>query len=152
MTIASLRGLLPEALALPYYIHDSFDLARFSKFVSQRSDFVVMDHHRYVYISKSVSGRADKPFSYFVFSPQDAAEAATNHTASVKTDIATALYSSSQTARRNMVIGEFSCALSQQSLAKESNPAEARRNFCTTQMEVYANVSPFCLSLGFYTC
>ena len=40
-----------------------------------------------------------------------------------------------------MIIGEFSCALSQQSLAKESNPAEARRNFCTTQMEVYANVS-----------
>lgn len=44
MTISTLRGLLPEALALPYYIHDSFDLARFSKFVSQRQDFVVMDH------------------------------------------------------------------------------------------------------------
>ena len=50
MTIATLRTLLPEALSLPYYIHDSFDLARFSKFVSQRKDFVVLDHQ---YVTRS---------------------------------------------------------------------------------------------------
>jgi hypothetical protein len=44
MTIASLRALVPEALSLPYYIHDSFDLDRFSQFVGQRDDFVVLDH------------------------------------------------------------------------------------------------------------
>lgn len=123
MTISSLRTLVPEALSLPFYIHDSFDPVRFSNFVAKRQDFVVMDHH-----------------SYFVFSQENAATSVDNHTAEVQTDIASALYSASQTARRNMVIGEFSCALSDESLSKSDNPDEARRNFCTTQMEVYANV------------
>ena len=41
--------------------------------------------------------------------------------------------------RRNIVIDEFSCALSGQALANSTDPVGDRRRFCTGQMESYTN-------------
>ena len=52
-----MRQAGPTAASFPLYLHDGFDLDRFSYFVANRSDFVVQDHH-----------------SYFVFTPADESE------------------------------------------------------------------------------
>ena len=79
--------------------------------------------------------------SYFVFTPQDESEPASQHTEDVETDIADSLRKVSDRQRRNLVIDEFSCALTDDSLKDEDNPDEARREFCTGQIEVYANTT-----------
>ena len=55
--------------------------------------------------------------------------------------ISAALLEASVIARRNMIIGEFSCALSNDSLAQADEPVAARKEFCTAQVEAYANVT-----------
>ncbi|KAI0692384.1 glycoside hydrolase [Cytidiella melzeri] len=122
--IDAMRAVYPNATSFPLYLHDGFDLDRFSEYVAQRSDFVVQDHH-----------------SYFVFTPQDDSEPAAQHTSDVEGDIAEYLQTASNRQRRNLVIDEFSCALTDESLKDEVDPDEARREFCTGQMEVYANTS-----------
>lgn len=108
----------------PLYLHDGFDLERFSDFVANRSDFVVQDHH-----------------SYFVFSPSDNEEPATEHTSDIQSTIASSLAKASAQQRRNLVVDEWSCALSADSLSHESDPDAARRDFCEGQMNVYANTT-----------
>ena len=44
-------------------------------------------------------------------------------------------------ARDNMVVDEWSCALTDQSLQNEKNPDQARQDFCTAQADVYTNIS-----------
>ncbi|KAI0341792.1 glycoside hydrolase [Trametopsis cervina] len=122
--ISAMRTIYPNATNFPLYLHDGFDLERFSSFVSQRSDFVVQDHH-----------------SYFVYTPQDSSEPASQHTSDVEGDISGALQMASNRQRRNLVIDEFSCALTYDSLKGEDDQDEARRQFCTGQMEVYANAT-----------
>jgi glucan 1,3-beta-glucosidase len=111
-----------QAASFPLYIHDAFDLQRFSDYVANRDDFVVQDHH-----------------SYFVFSPSDNSEPATEHTGDIEGAIAGSLAKASIQQRRNLVVDEWSCALSADSLARESDPDAARKEFCTGQMNVYAN-------------
>lgn len=123
-TITSMRAVSDSAASFPLYIHDGFDLNRFSNFISKRTDFIVQDHH-----------------SYFVFTPSDSAESATRHTVDIAGSIADSLYTASERQRRNIVVDEFSCALSPDSLAHEIDPKEAQRLFCTGQMEMYANHS-----------
>ncbi len=110
------------AASFPLYLHDGFDLDRFSSFVANRSDFVVQDHH-----------------SYFVFTPADKAETATDHIQDVHGSISDKLVAATERQRRNLVVDEFSCALTDQSLQNESDPDGARRDFCTGQMEIYQN-------------
>ena len=109
---------------LPLYIHDGFNLQQYSTFVSQRPDFVVEDHH-----------------SYFVFSTADQSEPASQHTSDIQGSISSDLEAAALNDRRNLVISEWSCALTDQSLASQSDPDEARKQFCTTQMDVYAGTS-----------
>ena len=110
--------------SLPLYIHDGFNLQKYSTYLSNRSDFVVEDHH-----------------SYFVFTPADESEPAAQHTSDVKGSVSDDLGAADWKDRDNLVIGEWSCALTAQSLSTQSNPDEARRQFCTTQMAVYTNMS-----------
>ncbi|KAI0724054.1 glycoside hydrolase superfamily [Cerioporus squamosus] len=121
-SISAMRATSPAAMELPLYIHDGFDLMRFSDFVANRTDFVVQDHH-----------------SYFVYTASDASESASHHTQDVHEFIAKDLGAASDHQRRNLVVDEFSCALTDQSLAGEDNPDEARREFCEGQMEIYQN-------------
>lgn len=44
-TIAILRQVDPRATSFPFYIHDAFNMTRFTDWVGARSDFVVTDHH-----------------------------------------------------------------------------------------------------------
>ncbi|KAH9945964.1 glycoside hydrolase [Epithele typhae] len=120
--ISTMRAVSPAAECLPLYIHDGFDRDKFSEFVANRPDFVVEDTH-----------------SYFVFTPQDEAEPASQHTNDVHTSVADSLAAASQRARRNLIVGEFSCALTDDSLKNEPDKDAARRDFCTTQMEIYQN-------------
>lgn len=117
-----MRQADPAAASFPLYLHDGFDLQRFSDFVANRSDFVVQDHH-----------------SYFVFTPSDEAESVAGHIEDVRTSISTDLAQASARQRRNLVVDEFSCALSPESLAEESDPDGARREFCEGQMDLYQN-------------
>ncbi|KIK91947.1 glycoside hydrolase family 5 protein [Paxillus rubicundulus Ve08.2h10] len=110
--------------SFPLYIHDAFDLERFSDFISNRTDFIVEDHH-----------------SYFVFTSQDNSEPASQHTSDVEGPIDEELFQAGSKARGNLVIDEWSCALTDDSLSTQANPNEARREFCTGQMNVYTNTS-----------
>ena len=119
----AMRNVYPES-NLPLYLHDGFDLERFTKFVASRPDFVVQDHH-----------------SYFVFTPSDSSEPASDHTTDIQGDIAYSFVQASAQERRNLVIDEFSCALTEKSLKGESDPNQARRDFCTGQTAIYANAT-----------
>jgi glucan 1,3-beta-glucosidase len=118
-----MRKVYPES-NLPLYLHDGFDLERFSAFVANRPDFVVLDHH-----------------SYFVFTPADANEPASSHTTDIEGSIADSLRQASDQARRNVVVDEFSCALTDESLQGETDSDQARQDFCTGQVEIYANTT-----------
>ncbi|QRV79062.1 Cellulase (glycosyl hydrolase family 5 protein) [Ceratobasidium sp. AG-Ba] len=122
-TIDTLRKLSPNAARFPFYIHDGFNLERFAKFVGGRKDFVVQDHH-----------------SYFVFTPSDSSTSAQDHTSNINNGISDALASASKRARGNLVVDEWSCALTAESLSSlpsESKQLAARKSFCTSQANVY---------------
>ena len=121
----AMRLASPQGSSCPLYIHDGFDLDRFTDFVSAREDFVVLDYH-----------------SYFVFTPRDSAEPASGHTSDIQSSVVGRLGHAYQRMRQNMVVGEWSCALTPESLEAEQDHEVARRNFCTAQYEVYsANAS-----------
>ncbi|CAK5277453.1 unnamed protein product, partial [Mycena citricolor] len=69
--ISAMRAVAEWAAVFPLYIHDAFNLEEYSNFVSARDDWVIQDHH-----------------SYFVFTPKDTSESASNHTQEVRTNIA----------------------------------------------------------------
>ena len=121
-----MRGASPCAKNLPLYMHDGFDLNRFSDFVAGRTDFVVQDHH-----------------SYFVFTDSDRMEKASQHTADVRGGIADAFGQVSDKQHRNLVIGEWSCALDWNSLRNETsdNVERDRKDFCMAQLDVNTNTT-----------
>ncbi|KDQ60739.1 glycoside hydrolase family 5 protein [Jaapia argillacea MUCL 33604] len=119
--ITAMRQITPEGSSFPLYLHDGFDLERFSDYIASRTDFVVEDHH-----------------SYFVFTSSDAAESASDHSADVQSSIAGSLAAASAKQRRNLVVDEWSCALTAQSLSGEADRKQAQESFCTDQMNVYA--------------
>lgn len=117
-----MRNSTPTAIDLPIYIHDAFNLRLFSDYIANRTDFIVEDHH-----------------SYFVYTPSDQEEAASGHTNDVQTSIADELKTCTDKQRGNIVVDEWSCSLTNDSLARESDPEGAQKAFCTGQMEVYVN-------------
>ncbi|KAL5533128.1 EXG3_2 [Sanghuangporus sanghuang] len=122
--IASMRQVSAEASTMPIYIHDGFNLEQYSDFVASRNDFVVEDHH-----------------SYFVFGSGDASRSADADTQIVQSSIADQLSSASDKARRNLIIGEWSCALVEAALSGEKDPMQARQQFCQGQEQAYANTT-----------
>ena len=123
-----LRQVSPEAAAFPFYIHDGFDLSRFADYISTRKDFVVLDHH-----------------SYFVFGDQASQEVPANQLTSGLApgtgSTSQQLIGASTEGRRNIVVDEFSCALSGDALKQSDDPVGDRRRFCTGQMESYTNAT-----------
>lgn len=119
-----MRGASPHGSTFPLYLHDGFNLWKFSDFVHKRQDFVVQDYH-----------------SYYVFTPADASTPASAHSENVEKGISQMLTNASGNQRRNLVVDEWSCALTTQSLSSERDPGEARRRFCTGQMGVYATAA-----------
>lgn len=117
-----MRQMSPAAASFPLYVHDGFDLELFSEYIASRPDFVVQDHH-----------------SYFVFTSSDDAEPASQHTDDIKGPISSSLANCSTQERRNLVVDEWSCALTDQSMANAADQNSTRQNFCTGQMQVYAN-------------
>ncbi|PFH52456.1 glycoside hydrolase family 5 protein [Amanita thiersii Skay4041] len=122
--IAVMRQVSPAAAALPLYLHDGFNLQRFSDYVAQRTDFVVQDHHK-----------------YFVFTDADKAKAASQLTSEVNTVTYTRLHDASLHQHRNLIVGEWSCALTPTSLTNEPDKVGARRDFCTSQMKIYSSTT-----------
>ncbi|KAF9264776.1 glycoside hydrolase family 5 protein, partial [Marasmius fiardii PR-910] len=116
--IIKMRAVSQEAKDFPLYVHNAFNLPKFTSWVANRTDFVVQDHH-----------------SYFVFTPYDAAKPASQHTSDVNSRVSKELGSSS--VRHNLVVDEWSCALTPQSLEREDNKHQAIRDFCESQMDVY---------------
>ncbi|KAJ3796718.1 glycoside hydrolase [Lentinula aff. detonsa] len=110
----------------PVYLHDAFDLIRFENYVSAKApDFSVQDHH-----------------SYYVYTPQDDVEPADNHTTDVQTTVTAQLASADGTLPHNLIIGEWSCALTPDSMKNESDPQQARRKFCMAQYAAYTRDTP----------
>ncbi|EAU88084.2 cytoplasm protein [Coprinopsis cinerea okayama7 len=118
----AMRAADPDASRLPLYAHNGFDLKRFGPFVTGRKDFVVQDHH-----------------SYFVFSPEDRDQTATDHANSISNDVASTLGNASQETRGELIVGEWSCALPPESLASDSNQNQAHKDFCGGQVDTYGN-------------
>ena len=119
-----MREASPYGNTFPLYLHDGFNLWKFSDFVHKRQDFVVQDYH-----------------SYYVFTPSDASTPASTHSENVEKGVSQMLTNASGNQRRNLVVDEWSCALTTQSLSSERDPGEARRRFCTGQMGVYATAA-----------
>jgi glucan 1,3-beta-glucosidase len=117
-----MRATSQQARSLPLYIHDAFNLGKYSNYISQRDDFVVLDHH-----------------SYFVYTPQDASESAHRHTQDIERYTAADLEHAFATTRGRLVVDEFSCALTPQSLSNEKDQDGARKAFCSAQADVYLN-------------
>lgn len=126
--LSVLRQVSPEAAAFPFYIHDGFDLSRFADYISTRNDFVVLDHH-----------------SYFVFGDADSQKTPANQLTSSLSpgqgSVSQQIIAAAAEERRNIVIDEFSCALSGDALSGSSDPIGDRRKFCTGQMESYTNAT-----------
>ena len=125
--LSTLRQVSPEAATFPFYINDAYDLQRFADYISTRQDFVVLDHH-----------------SYFVFDSTDEntpVPQVTSEFVPGQGTVSDQLLSASSEDNRNIVVEEWSCALSSQSLANATDADEARREFCTGQMESYANAT-----------
>jgi glucan 1,3-beta-glucosidase len=119
-----MRQASPEAEDFPLYIHDGFNLEQYSDFISARKDFVVEDHH-----------------SYFVFDGNGTSNTAAENTKEVDGSVSGELASASKNERRNFVVGEWSCALSPDSLNKAEDAQDARQQFCEGQEQVYTNTS-----------
>jgi glucan 1,3-beta-glucosidase len=122
--ITKMRETSPAAAQFPIYVHNGFDLQRFSDYVAGRTDFVVQDHH-----------------SYFVFTPSDDTEPAAQHTGDIRGPVSDGLDGASKEQHGNLVIDEWSCALTPKSIANEGDPVQARKDFGTGQLEVYTNTT-----------
>ncbi|KAJ7685071.1 glycoside hydrolase [Mycena polygramma] len=121
--ISTMRSV-PGAETFPLYIHDGFNLGKFSDFIANRTDFIVQDSH-----------------SYFVFTAQDEKKSASQHTKEIQTTVSDSLAMASANQRGNLVIDEWSCALTPTSLSAESDQIAARHDFCNVQLQVYWNTT-----------
>ncbi|PWN48295.1 glycoside hydrolase [Violaceomyces palustris] len=115
-----IRSINKYTATVPLYFHDAFNLKKGAQFVANRSDFVVQDHH-----------------SYYVYTPDDIATSAQGHVSQIKGTILNEMNAQSSVARRNLIVGEWSCALSSLSLAQSSNPTKDQTDFCTSQAQVW---------------
>ncbi|KAK0567076.1 Glucan 1,3-beta-glucosidase 3 [Tilletia horrida] len=123
-TMNAMRNASSYAATVPLYFHDAFKLEKGAKFVANRTDFVVQDHH-----------------SYYVYTPSDIALSAKAHIRQISGRISDWMSGQSDIARRNLIVGEWSCALAQNSKDQSSDPEGDQRRFCEAQKDVYAATS-----------
>ena len=118
--INAMRDVSEAAKSLPLYIHDGFNLNRLNKLVASRKDFVVIDTH-----------------TYFVFKKSDQTLSVTQHTKDIKSSVLDRLSSASNDQRRNLIVGEWSCASSPGSVKQETNIVGAQKAYCNAQLKTF---------------
>ncbi len=123
-TMDAMRAASTYANTLPLYFHDAFSMVDGSNFVASRNDFVVTDHH-----------------AYYVYNAYDQSISAAQHVSRINGPIEANYYAKSAIARRNMIVGEWSCALAPSSLAQSSNPVQDQTNFCESEAKVWSATS-----------
>lgn len=123
-TMDAMRIASDSSATVPLYFHDAFNLNKGASFVSKRSDFVVQDHH-----------------SYYVYTAADTKLSAKGHTKAINGQIQQWMATESDVARRNLVVGEWSCALNPASLTKSTNKSKDQRDFCNAQLDVYGDTA-----------
>lgn len=116
----AMRAASPAAATVPLYFHDAFVLEKGAAFVSKRSDFVVSDHH-----------------AYYVYTPSDQALSAQGHISKLDGSIFKQFGKQSSVARRNLIVGEWSCALAWSSIQNSKNPVADQTEFCQTQQDIW---------------
>ncbi|GAC72606.1 hypothetical protein PANT_7d00186 [Moesziomyces antarcticus T-34] len=116
----AMRAVSPYAKTIPLYFHDAFVLEKGAAFVQKRSDFVVSDHH-----------------AYYVYTPQDQALSAQGHISKLDGSIMNQFVQQSAVARRNLIVGEWSCALAWSSIQGSQNPDRDQTEFCQTQQDIW---------------
>jgi hypothetical protein len=77
-----------------------------------------------------------------VFIPQDIAESAMAHITDVTLNgaVGSKLVDAEMSIGGYMIVGKWSCALSDTSLSTEETPISARRQFCEIQAQTYGNI------------
>lgn len=123
-TMDAMRNASTNANTVPLYFHDAFNLAKGAAFVAKRTDFIVQDYH-----------------SYFVYTNKDTSMSAKQHTSTITGSFASSMNKQSAIGRRNLIVGEWSCALAPSSLSKSKSPKKDQTNFCTSQEDVYRNAA-----------
>lgn len=123
-TMNAMRQSSKYAQTIPLYFHDAFDLSTGAQFTAARNDFIVQDNH-----------------AYFVYTAADTAESAQGHTSDISGSYLTNLQKQSAIGRRNLVIGEWSCALAPSSLASSTDKDADQKAYCLAQQNTYANAS-----------
>ena len=116
----AMRAASPYAKTIPLYFHDAFVLEKGAAFVAKRSDFVISDHH-----------------AYYVYTPADQALSAQGHISKLDGSIFNQFAAQSSVARRNLIVGEWSCALAWSSIQNSKNPDQDQTEFCQTQQDVW---------------
>ncbi|SPO21710.1 related to Glucan 1,3-beta-glucosidase precursor [Ustilago trichophora] len=116
----AMRAASPYAKTIPLYFHDAFVLEKGAAFVSKRSDFVISDHH-----------------AYYVYTPSDQALSAQGHISKLDGSIFNQFAQQSSVARRNLIVGEWSCALAWSSIQNSKNPDKDQTEFCQTQQDIW---------------
>lgn len=116
----AMRNASSYAKTIPLYFHDAFVLSKGAAFVQTRSDYVVEDHH-----------------AYYVYTPSDQALSAQGHITKLDGSIFTQFGKQSSVARRNLIVGEWSCALAWSSIKDSKNPQKDQTEFCQTQQDVW---------------
>ncbi|PWN38740.1 glycoside hydrolase [Ceraceosorus guamensis] len=120
----AMRAASPEAKTVPLYFHNAFNLDKGSQFTATRKDFVVQDHH-----------------AYYVYTSSDQSTTAKGHTKALNGGITTWFNKNSDISRRNLIVGEWSCALAPSSLAKSSTPQQDQTAFCEAQRKLYTDAT-----------
>lgn len=123
-TMDAMRNASIGARTVPLYFHDAFNLNKGAAFTAKRSDFVVQDYH-----------------SYFVYTSKDTSMSAKQHTSAIGGGFSKNMQKESEIGRRNLIVGEWSCALAPSSLDKSSNKAADQTAYCKTQEDVYRNAA-----------
>ncbi|KAJ1033383.1 hypothetical protein NDA13_001375 [Ustilago tritici] len=116
----AMRAASPYAKTIPLYFHDAFVLEKGAAFVSKRQDFVISDHH-----------------AYYVYTPSDQALSAQGHISKLDSSISNQFEQQSSIARRNLIVGEWSCALAWSSIQNSKSPVQNQTEFCQTQQDIW---------------
>ncbi|KAJ1591236.1 hypothetical protein NDA11_007423 [Ustilago hordei] len=116
----AMRAASPYAKTIPLYFHDAFVLEKGVAFVSKRKDFVISDHH-----------------AYYVYTPSDQALSAQGHISKLDSSISNQFEQQSSIARRNLIVGEWSCDLAWSSIQDSKSPVQDQTEFCQTQQDIW---------------
>ena len=116
----AMRNASAYAKTIPLYFHDAFVLSKGAAFVQKRTDFVISDHH-----------------AYYVYTPSDQALTAQGHVTKLDGSIFGQFAEQSSIARRNLIVGEWSCALAWSSIKDSKNPSKDQTEFCQTQQDIW---------------